>query len=308
MLDDRTLMDHMRMLEDGERLGPFARALRSTCHARVVAEIGVGLGPLSLLALQAGARRVYGIEVDPRTLQCTVELLSAHGFGPDRFVPLIGRSDEIDLPEPVDVLVGELIDSIGIGENAGYYLDDARRRWVRPGGVVIPGRMRVDVALAASAQLARERRFWSEVLPERHGLDYAPIVDRLSSPRRTLRVAPDEVLSTTAQWQDVDFTTGRPVAEQRELDLEVTASGRADGIVVHFRLDLVGDQVFVDTSPGRTPTCWEQGFLPLPRGLDVEVGQHLRLELTAPPTREPWAPVRAALDLRPPVVTGHGGS
>jgi predicted O-methyltransferase YrrM len=308
MLDDRTLTDHMRMLQDTERLGPFARALRAACPERTVAEIGVGLGPLSLIALQAGARRVYGIEVDPRTLQCTVDLLAAHGFGPDRFVPLVGRSDEIALPEPVDVIVGELIDSIGIGENAGYYLGDARRRWLRPDGVVIPGRMRVDVALAASEQLTRERRFWTEILPERHGLDYGPIVDRLASPRRTLRVEPDEILSTTACWQDVDFGSGRPVAEHRELDLEVTATGRADGIVVHFRLELGSDEIFIDTAPERTPTCWEQGFLPLPRGLDVEAGQHLRLELTAPPTREPWAPVQAALDLGPSVAAGHGGS
>lgn len=299
MLDDRTLLDHMRMLDDPERLAPFARALDVACPGQVVAEIGVGLGPLSLLALQAGAQRVYGIEVDPRTLQCAVDLLAAHGFGPDRFLPLVGRSDEIELPEPVDVLVGELVDSIGIGENASYYLGEARQRWVRPEGLLIPGRIRVDVALASSDRFARERRFWSETLPSRHGLDYEPIADRLASPRRTLRIEADEVLSATARWQDLDFGTDRSVAERRSLELEVLTAGRAEGVVVHFRLDLLGNEIFIDTAPDRAPTCWEQGFLPLPRPLDVEPGQRFRLDLAAPPTREPWAAVQAALDLLP---------
>lgn len=300
MLDDRTLLDHMRMLDDPHRLDAFARALGVACPGRTVAEIGVGLGPLSLLALKAGARRVYGIEVDPRTLQCTVDLLSAHGFGPDRFVPLVGRSDEIVLPEPVDVLVGELVDSIGIGENASYYLGEARRRWVRPEGLVIPGRIRIDVALTGSDRFARERCFWSETLPSRHGLDYEPVADRMASPRRTLPIGADEVLSATARWQDLDFGVDERVAERRSLDLEVVTAGRAEGVVVHFRLDLLGDDVFIDTAPDRAPTCWEQGFLPLPRPLDVEPGQRFRLELSAPPTREPWAAVQASLDLLPP--------
>ncbi|HKK72444.1 MAG TPA: hypothetical protein VKA86_14605 [Candidatus Krumholzibacteria bacterium] len=300
MLDDRTLLDHMRMLDDPHRLDAFARALGVACPGRTVAEIGVGLGPLSLLALKAGARRVYGIEVDPRTLQCTVDLLSAHGFGPDRFVPLVGRSDEIVLPEPVDVLVGELVDSIGIGENASYYLGEARRRWVRPEGLVIPGRIRIDVALTGSDRFARERCFWSETLPSRHGLDYEAVADRMALPRRTLRIEADEVLSATARWQDLDFGVDERVAERRSLDLEVVTAGRAEGVVVHFRLDLLGDDVFIDTAPDRAPTCWEQGFLPLPRPLDVEPGQRFRLELSAPPTREPWAAVQASLDLLPP--------
>ena len=40
MLDDRTLLDHVRMLDDPRRLEPFARALAATCEGRVVAEIG----------------------------------------------------------------------------------------------------------------------------------------------------------------------------------------------------------------------------------------------------------------------------
>ena len=304
MLDDRTLLDHHRMLVDELRLEPFGRALRATCADRVVVEIGVGLGPLSLMALRAGARRVYGIEADPRTLAFSTELMQAHGFGPDRFVPLCGRSDEIVLPELADVVVGELIDSIGIGENAAHYLGDAGRRWLRPGGLVIPGHLSVDVWLAECAVYAQERAFWTHGLRARHGLDYGPMIERLTAPRRTLTVTREECLSDPARWVDVDFGRGQPVHEHATLEFEIRRDGVVQGLAASFLLRLV-DDIVIDTTPGRPATCWEQGFLPFPRPLPVRAGQRFRLELAAPPTDEPWTPVSAELERLEPSPVGE---
>lgn len=295
MLDDRTLLDHRRMLDDPIRVGAFARALGESCSGRVVAEIGVGLGPLSLLALQSGARRVYGIEVDPRTLALATELMRQNGFGPDRFVPLLGRSDEIALPEPVDVLVGELIDSIGVGENGAWFLGDARSRWLRPGGHVIPGKIHIEVALASSAVFGDERRLFADTLRIRHGLDYRPVLGHLASPRRTLTVEPDELLTALAPWQTVDFDAGASVPLESTLQLEAHRDGAADGLVFGFVLELI-EGVTIDTRPGTPWTCWEQGFLPLPSALGVRAGDRFDLALSCPTTVEPWAPVRVTLD------------
>lgn len=295
MLDDRTLLDHRRMLDDPRRVDPFLQALRSTCADRTVAEIGVGFGPLSLFALQSGARRVYGIEVDARTLDFSTELIRAHGYDEDRFVPLVGRSDEIDLPERVDVLVGELIDSVGIGENGAYFLADARRRWLRPGGRVMPGRIRVEVALSASERFARERRFFGETLRTRHGLDYRPVLDRLAAPRRSLTVHGGELLTASETWQEIDFGSGETARPCTALDFTVLRQGRIDGLVFGFVLDVV-DGIDIDTRPGTPPTSWEQGFLPLPVPIEAHEGDHFHAVLTCPTTVEPWAPLCIELE------------
>jgi len=295
MLDDRTLLDHRRMLDDPIRVSAFARALGESCAGHVVAEIGVGFGPLTLLALRAGAQRVYGIEVDPRTLALATELMHQNGFGPDRFVPLLGRSDEIVIEEPVDVLVGELIDSIGVGENGAWFLADARKRWLRSGGRVIPGRIRIAVGLAASEVFRDERRLFADTLRSRHGLDYRPVLDLLAGPRRTLTVEPDELLTALVPWQMVDFDAGAAVPLESTVQLEARRDGAADGLVFGFELELV-EGVTIDTRPGTPWTCWEQGFLPLPAPLQVREGECFDLALTCPTTVEPWAPVRVTLD------------
>lgn len=296
MLDDRTVLDHRTMLADTRRMAAYRAALRAACARRVVAEIGTGLGPLALYALQAGAARVYGVELDPRTLALATQLLAAHGFGPDRFVPICGRSDEIELPEPVDLLVCEILDSIGVGENALFYVEDARQRWLRPGGVVIPHALEVDVALADSAAFASERAFWGRDLAQHGGIDFGPITEQLLAPRRSLAVDSAEILTSWARWQDLDLQAGTPAPRSVVLHTRTRRDGTAQGIVVAFRADL-GGGVELRTHPGAPPTHWQQGWLPLPRAIDVRAGQYHRIELELPSTREPWAPVRALIDL-----------
>ena len=296
MLDDRTVLDHRLMLEDRLRLEAYRRSIDLNCRDRVVVEIGTGLGPLALFALRAGARRVYGIEVDPRTLGLATDLIRAHGFGPDRFVPLCGRSDRLDLPEPADVLVSELLDSAAVGENALFYVEDARRRWLAPDGIVIPRSLRVDVALAGSEEFARERRFWSEDLLQRHGIDFAPIAGRLLSPRRSLHVRQEDLLTDWTRWQDLDLQAGDTPLRRVLVDLRTGRDGRAEGLALAFRAEL-GDGAVLDTHPAAGPTHWSQGWLPLPASVPVGAGGVYAVELELPPTDEPWAPIRAALDV-----------
>ena len=258
-----------------------------------------------MLALRAGARRVYGVEVDPRTLEVSTALMRAHGFGPDRFVPIVGRSDAIDLPEPVDVLVGELVDSIGIGENGPRFLSEARARWLAPGGNVVPGRMIVDVGLADSAEFAAERRFFAETLRTRHELDYRPILPHLAQARRSLRVELHEVRSDLVVWQEIDLDAGELTTPTTVVETECTASGHVNGLVFAHRLELA-DGVWIDTRPGTRLTSWEQGFLPLPQPIRVSRGERFRIELTCPPTAEAWTPLEVVLDRVAAVPVGDG--
>lgn len=296
MLDDRTVLDHRTMLEDSQRMTAYRQAIEATCRGRVVAEIGTGLGPLALYALRAGATRVYGVEVDRRTLELARRLILAHGFGVDQFVPICGRSDGINLPEPVDVLLCELLDSTGVGENVTGYLHDARRRWLRPGGLVIPQALEVDVALADSARFAGERRFWTHDLPRSSGIDFGPIAETLLAPRLSWEVREEEILTAWHRWQDLDLASGDRARASSVLRLRAVRAGVAEGIAVAFRAELASG-VSIDTHPGGRATHWKQGWLPLPCPVPVELGQVFRIELQLPPTREPWLPIQALLDL-----------
>ena len=125
-MDWKDVRDYKEMMACTVRMDAYRAAIGPQCVGRTVCEIGVGLGPLSLMALKAGARRVYGIELDREALDCAAAILADNGFGPDRFVPVHGISTRVSLPERVDVLLSETLDSMGVGENTALYMRDAR--------------------------------------------------------------------------------------------------------------------------------------------------------------------------------------
>lgn len=96
-------------LIDAERSKVFGQAIRNTVQkGDIVVDMGAGTGILSLFAAQAGAKKVYAIEFDNRnvvTLQKTIEV---NGFK-DTIEILHGDVTKIDLPEVVDVVIGEMI-------------------------------------------------------------------------------------------------------------------------------------------------------------------------------------------------------
>ena len=55
---------HWEMLSDARRNETYRAAIAGAVPGRVVYDLGAGVGPMSLYAVQAGARRVYGIETD----------------------------------------------------------------------------------------------------------------------------------------------------------------------------------------------------------------------------------------------------
>ncbi len=55
---------HWSMLNDYDRNVAYRSAIRRVASGRIVYDLGAGAGPMSYYALTAGARRVYGFEID----------------------------------------------------------------------------------------------------------------------------------------------------------------------------------------------------------------------------------------------------
>jgi predicted RNA methylase len=96
-------------LIDEARTAAFESAIKSTVRrGDVVVDMGTGSGVLAMFAARAGARRVYAVEGDERNIQHLNATLAANGLQ-DRVVILAGDATTIDLPESVDVIVGEMV-------------------------------------------------------------------------------------------------------------------------------------------------------------------------------------------------------
>src|SRR3954451_7389190 len=98
-----SLADFGSMISDRVRLDAHAAALRRiVTPTSIVLDIGAGTGIMSLLACQAGARRVYAVEPSA-AVQILVETARANGFA-DRVVVLQRRSTEVTLAERAHVI------------------------------------------------------------------------------------------------------------------------------------------------------------------------------------------------------------
>jgi predicted RNA methylase len=96
-------------LIDGKRTAAFGKAIAATVRpGDVVVDMGTGSGVLAMLAARAGARKVYAVEIDQSNIATLGAVFRANGLD-DRIILIHGDVRKVDLPEKVDVIIGEMI-------------------------------------------------------------------------------------------------------------------------------------------------------------------------------------------------------
>lgn len=273
----RQVLDYGRMMQDEPRMRAYASAISAVCPDKTVCEIGVGVGPLSLMALRAGAKKVYGIEADPEALALATKVLAANGFDATRFVPVRGLSTTVKLPEAVDVVLSETLDAMGLGENTSLFLGDARR-FLAPGGVFLPSRLECHVALANPAEYRERMAFWSEAMPTKYGLAYGPLQQELRTQQHSFRVRAEELLSGWESWQRIDFDSPSSFRAVSPVLFVPTREGEATGLACSFEATL-SSGVRLRTRPDDPPTHWQQAFHPFSEPMRLRRGDVVYCEL-----------------------------
>ena len=129
---------HQLMLDDKLRMHAYEKAIKETVKpGDIVVDLGTGTGILSLWALEAGASCVYGIDLNPDILALAEKMMSQHKFD-DRFIAINKLSYDVILPERADVLISEIIGNMADNEDFQPILNDAIRRFLKPGGKCLP--------------------------------------------------------------------------------------------------------------------------------------------------------------------------
>jgi SAM-dependent methyltransferase len=274
-----SLSDHRTMVFDEVRNSAYAQAIaKRVTPDSVVLDLGAGLGILGLLAAAAGARRVYLVEPES-VVQLALELARANGLA-DRIVVLQGRIEEVELPEPVDLILSVFTGNLLYSEDLLPSLFYARDRYLKPGGHLLPDRAELLLAPRSFPQLHDTHvARWAE--PSQH-LNMAA-ARRLAAneivwlPRKDLA---GTALGEGVVVSTVDMLTATEASCWGSAQCPIDQTGVCDGLLGWIRIRL-GDE-WLSTAPPRPALHWANGWLPIDPPLPVTAGESLSLRLQRP--------------------------
>jgi protein arginine N-methyltransferase 1 len=272
-----SLAGYGQMVADQIRTEAYARALRQAVHpGSVVIEIGTGPGVFAVLACQLGARRVYAIEPAP-VIQVAREIAAANGCA-DRIEFIEDLSTHVKLPVQADVIVSDLRGVLPLFQSHLPSIVDARRRFLAPGGTLIPKRDEVWVTVAESAeQYARVVGSWEN---NTLGLNLDPARRLAVNDFQKGRFTPQQLLAPPRLWTTLDYGTVDSSDVRGLMNFSIQRPGTGHGIVVWFETCLA-DGIGFSNAPGAPEAIYGSMFLPWPEPVSLSEGQTLSVVLEA---------------------------
>ncbi len=252
---------HHALLADHARTESYRRAILETVRTGdIVLDLGAGTGVLSFFACQAGARRVYAVEAGD-IIELARQVSIKNGFQ-DRVVLVHERSDRVELPEKVDVIVSDPDVSM-----LGAILD-ARRRLLDEDGRIIPRAVSLFLVPVELPALYARIDSWPADL---HGLDFSPLRRVAANNRYQARLGKEAFLGEPERSARIAFSEATTEDVRGEGAFVVRRTGLLHGIGGWFATEMAERQCFAD--PCRPE--WGHTFFPLERAVPVQPGDRV---------------------------------
>lgn len=272
---------HRTLIADHVRNEAFYKALKSVIvpGKSTVADIGAGTGLLGLMASKLGAREVLLFET-AEVAGVAAKVLKANRAKNCQIFPC--HSTEFQDPPRVDIVVSETLGNYALEENIIETLHDARARFLRDGGVMIPARVAQFVAPVTSPRIDSELRAWERAgsaldLPVDLGVAQA-----MSFNNAYVRAfKPADLLdggATAVAWDRVELGSDKRGSRKGEASWKLDKAATVYGLAVWWVADLVPG-VSLSTAPDAPRTHWEQLYFPLMTPVVLQAGETLRASL-----------------------------
>ncbi|MGR3496020.1 50S ribosomal protein L11 methyltransferase [Citreimonas sp.] len=231
---------HFPMLADTVRNAAYAKAIAATVRpGDVVLDIGCGAGLTAMLAARAGARHVYTCEQQPLIAQAAETVIARNGLS-DRITVIPKMSHTLvvgeDIPEPADVVISEIVDTVLLGEGALATLFHAMHMLAKPDARAIPERGTLRAQVVESDGLLN---LWRPRTAE--GFELGPFHRFASVAQMTpndLAACRPRPLGPAADLFTFDFTRPDLRAGHATVDLECTEAGEMHAVLAFFEMEL----------------------------------------------------------------------
>jgi protein arginine N-methyltransferase 1 len=278
-----SIQDYGDLIADRVRTGSYAEALRRTVKpGSVVLDIGTGPGIFAILACQLGASRVFAPETQ-EIVQIARENAVLYSC-PDgtvcanRIEFIEDFSTNVTLPSQVDVVISDLHGVLPLFGRHIPSIVDARQRFLRPGGVLIP---RKETLWAAVVEMPN---LYNRLVKSWDG----NILDMPLPPGRRLaangvcqtRPEREQLLTGPELWATLDYSTIEDSDVSGGLSWNVERNAEGHGFIVWFNSDLA-DGVSFSNAPGEISTIYGSLFFPWIHPVQLKKGETVCVQLEA---------------------------
>jgi amino acid adenylation domain-containing protein/non-ribosomal peptide synthase protein (TIGR01720 family) len=264
------------MAGDESRNARYLATFERLLPGKTVVEVGPGPELiLSRLSLQAGARKVYAIELLPETYVKAKATLEALGLG-DRITLMHGDARFVELPERVDYCVSEIVGAIGGAEGAAKIINDCRR-FLHDPSHMIPQRSSTRIAAISLPEESFAYGF-SDIAAHYVEQIFAQMGYRFDLRLCLKHVPLEALLTTSAIFEELNYTREMPLEAEHDILLTCERSGVVNGFLVWLNLYTDADHV-VDILTQRE--SWLPVYMPISlAGFDVERGDTIRATIS----------------------------
>jgi protein arginine N-methyltransferase 1 len=275
--------EHRLLLEDSTCQESYIRLISETVKKDdVVLDLGTGSGIHTLFALKAGAKKVYAIDFDDviHTAQAVIE---KNGYK-NKVEFIKGLSNEITLPEKVDVIIS----------NIGFLstvqdLSGAMKKFLKPGGKCIPDTLKINFSPYSDQNFYDAKvNFWNK---DMYGFDFSSLRSLAANHPMYLQVEPQGLLSSFWGSEQIELSEKNEVLNW-ETQFTIEKTGTCHGLGGYYSFFVEGKE-YLSTKPphGMNKEIWNNFLLPFTTPLELKTGDSLKVHVTMKPFAKNGQPV-----------------
>lgn len=273
-----TTSDYGKMINDKWRMGAYVSALNNSIKKdSIVVDLGAGTGIFSLLACKLGAKKVYAIEPNP-ALNLGVKSAKKNGYE-DKITFINKSSTDVTLPEKADILISDIRGMLPLYGNNLEVIMDARDRFLKKSGVLIPGKDQIICSVAGAQGLYRDiTKIWEKGVSGLDLSDGRAICVNGIYPLCKNRI---NILTESKKWLEIDYYKLKKNSFKQKLSLKSLKTGIAHGIVLWFNSNLTKDTRLLNSPDVKGSKVYGRGFFPFSRPVKLTPGNRIEIEISA---------------------------
>lgn len=275
----KTLEEHYSYLSDQAKLAQYQAAVEQLVHpGHVVLDLGCGTGLLGLMALRAGASKVLFVE-EGAIIEVARKTVTDAGFA-DKAEFFQANSFELALREQVDVAICDHVGYFGFDYGILELLADARQRFLKPDGILVPARIDLRLAPVESETCRELVGHWRDgSAPE----EYSWLATTAANTKHTTQLSQQELLADAETLATLELGAEEAAYLSWSTTFDCARDGALDGIAGWFDCQLT-DDVHMTNSPVATDRLDRpQAFFPLDAPLTVKVGDRIHVTVMVRP-------------------------